>query len=150
EAAGELAGDVLVILAADAEYFFRVLFGRDEDIAILHKVGHPAAGLGLTPEFGAVVEVDAYLHGSGAGRLQRLARRLCGGRAESWRNAGDVEPLRAVEDHRPVHGAGTDVRDRGAFAVIENAAGPRGRAEFQEVNADAVLVSPNHVLGADA
>ena len=77
-------------------------------------------------------------------------RRRGGAGAQGGRDAGDVEPLRAGEDLRPIDHARLDGGDGGALAVVEDAAGPRGGAELQEVHADAVVLRPDDVLGRHA
>ena len=74
------------------------------------------------------------------GGLQGLARRLGGAGPQGRRDAGDVEPLRAGEHLGPGDHARPDGGDGRPLAVVQHAAGPRGGAEFEEVDADAVVV----------
>src|SRR5262249_42123895 len=150
EAAGDLAGHVLVVLALDAEDALGVLLRGDQHVAVLHEVAHPAPRLGLAPQLGAVVQVDAGRYAGGAGGPGRPAGRLGGAGAEGGRDAGHVKPARPGEDGLPGDHAGPDAGDGRPLAVVEHAAGPRRGAELQEVNADAVVVGPDDVLGIDA
>ncbi len=82
--------------------------------------------------------------------LHRLARCFRGRGAQGRRDAGHVEPLRAGKNRGPVDHARFDAGDGRSFAVVENRAGPRCRAELEEVDADAIVLRPDDVIGGDA
>src|SRR5262249_13955506 len=150
EAVGHAGGGLLVILAGDAQDALDVLLGGDEHVAELHQVGHAAAGLGLAPQFDAVIQIHAGLQADGAGSLQRFARRLGGTGTQRRRDAGDVEPFNAGEHFRPRYHAGPDRGDGRGLAIVQYTAGARGGAEFEEVNANAILRRPDDVLAGHA
>jgi len=61
-----------------------------------------------------------------------------------------VKPLTTGEDGLPVNRAGPDLGDSGLFAIVKHAARTRRGAEFQEVDANAVLVRPGDMLGTNS
>ncbi len=117
--------------------------------AIQHRYGTLFAARNI-PKLGAVVEIHACLHAGRAGGLQGFAGHLGGCGAQPGRDAGDVEPLDARENLGPGDRAGLQGGDGRAFAVVEDAAGARRGAEFEEIQADAVFVGPHDVLGGYA
>src|SRR5262249_39429580 len=66
------------------------------------------------------------------------------------RDARDVKPARPRENSRPIDRARFDIRDGRAAPVVQDAAGPRGGAEFEEIQADAILVGPDDLIDGDA
>ena len=69
--------------------------------------------------------------------------------AERRGDAGDMEPRRAVEDLRPVDGAGRHLADRGSGAVVDHHRCALAGAALGEVDADAIAAARDRV-GAHA
>ena len=101
------------------------------------------------PQLDAIVEIDAGAARRRPGRPRALRVVTSAALAlRAGRDAGDVEPFRAGEDLGPGHHARLDAGDGGALAVVEHAAGARRGAELEEVDADAIVVRPDDMLGA--
>ena len=112
-------------------------------------LGATAVGVAFVlPSFLMVLALSAaYVRFGG---LQAFLGSRRGIGTQSGRDAGNMEPLDAGEDLRPRDRAGLDLGDGGMLAVVEHVAGPRRRAEFKEIQTDAILLGPLHMLGADA
>ena len=133
----ELAGINVGVLGLDAEHVLGVLLVGDAHIDIGQELRHAFAGLLARPELLAVVEV--------AGDRQSLF--LCGlagsqtglrhFAAERGRDAGPVEPVRAVKDLIPIKLRSRGRGNGGACAVINDLARTLGSALLTVVNTKA-------------
>ncbi len=114
-----------VVLGLDAEHVLGVLLVGDADVHVLAQLRHGGAGLLTGPQLAAVVQVagdlDAVRLGGLAGLLADLHHIGTQGRGD----AGEVEPVDAVEDGIPIEVGGGGLLDGGVGPVIDAHAEPR-------------------------
>ena len=161
EAGGELTGNgdvaFLVELAAidvrtfrlDAEDVRRVRLVRDAHVHVGDELRHRRTGLLAGPELAAVVEVAAHGDFVGLAVLERVKTDGGAFAAERGRDASEVEPLRALEDLRPVEILAGGRGDRGTGAVVDDLRGTLGGALLDEIDAE-TRTAPDDVLRVDA
>ncbi len=113
ELVGKLLGDALVALSVqlaavdigslglDAEHVLCVLLVGDAHVNILAQIGHGSAGLLTGPQLAAVVQVAADLHAVSLVALQ-ASRQISTTFWPKPGNAGEVEPVHALEDLIPI------------------------------------------------
>ena len=133
----ELAGIDVGAGRLDAEHIRRVRLICDEDIDVRDELRHYASRLLAAPELAPVVEVardgDLLLLAD----LERVKADRRKFPAKGGRDAGEVEPLRALQDLLPVEVAALRKRDGGARAVIDNLGRTLRRALLDEVESEA-------------
>src|SRR5262249_44952432 len=96
-------------------------------------------GLAVLPQILPVVEVAGNSDSLTARTAQRLQRKVGCGRADSRRNAGDVEPPGALERLVPIDLAGLGDRNRGIGAVVDHLRGALVRPGLQIIDAQTSL-----------
>ena len=136
----QLAGLDVHIVHGDLKGLLHVFLVGDGHVDILCDLAHDLAGLlAVLPEVLAVVEVA----GDGDAALLRLLDRRNGklhrALADGGRDAGDVEPLHALERLVPVDIAGLGQRDGRPRAVVDDLARTLVRAALEIVDTHTAL-----------
>ena len=85
-------------LGLDAEHVLCVLLVGDANVNVLAQIGHGSAGLLTGPQLAAVVQVAADLHAVSLSSLAGLQADLNNVCTQSRGDAGEVEPVHALED----------------------------------------------------
>ena len=98
----QLAAVDIGSLGLDAEHVLCVLLVGDANVNVLAQIGHGSAGLLTGPQLAAVVQVAADLHAVSLSSLAGLAADLDNILAQSRGDAGEVEPIHALEDLLPI------------------------------------------------
>ena len=145
----QLAAVDIGSLGLDAEHVLCVLLVGDADVNILAQVGHGSAGLLTGPQLAAVVQVAADLHAVCLCSLAGLAADLNDVLAQSRGDAGEVEPVHALEDLVPVEVRGLSQLDGAVGTVVDADGTTLGSALLVVVDADTVTAAGDHA-GIDA
>ena len=139
-----LAGVDVGGLGLNAEHVLGVLLVGDAHVHVLAQLGHSLPGLLTGPQLAAVVEVAGDLHAPLLGGLTGLLAGLHQVGAQSGGDAGEVEPVHALEDLVPVKVAGLGLLDGGVGAVVDAHAAALGGALLVEVDAHTVAAADDH------
>jgi len=137
----DLAGVDVGSLSLDAKDVLRILLVGDADVNVLAQVGHGSAGLLTGPQLAAVVQVAADLDAMSLGSLAGLAADLDDVLAQGRGDAGEVEPVHALEDGIPVEVGGGGQLDGGVCAVIDADRATLRSTLLVEVDADTVTTA---------
>jgi hypothetical protein len=144
DAFGGLAEAVQIELAArdvgvrhvHAENGLQVLLVGDDDVHLAHHRAHGGLRLRFGPQFLAEIQIHADPRAGRASGRNRPSGGLGAIGPERRRDAGDVKPVRAVEDGLPVHRVGRHLADRGTRPIVEDRRGPLAGADFRVVDPD--------------
>ena len=137
----ELAAVDVSVLRLDTEYVLRVLLVGDADVDILTQIGHRRSRLLARPQLAAVVQVTGDLDALRLCRLAGVAADLDDVLTERRRDAGEVEPVRALKDRIPVEIRRRSLLNGGVRAVINADRAALGCALLKVVDSDAVAAA---------
>ena len=140
----DLAGVDVGGLGLNAEHVLGVLLVGNAHVHVLAQLGHGLPGLLTGPQLAPVVEVAGDLHAVGFGGLAGLLAGLHQVGAQSGGDAGEVEPVHALEDLVPVKVAGLGLLDGGVGTVVDAHTAPLGGALLIEVDAHTVAAPDDH------
>ena len=129
-------------LGLDAEDILGILLVGDADIDVLGQLGHGFPGLGAGPQLAAVVQVAGDLDAAGLSSLACVQADFDHIGAQSGSDAGEVEPIGAVEDLIPIEVLAGGQLDGGVGTVIDADGAALGSALL-------VIVDTNTVAAAD-
>ena len=114
----QFAGVNVGSFSLNAEYILGILFVGDAYVNILAQFGHGFASLGAGPQLATVVQVAGNLQAMSLSCLTCFAADLNNVGAQCGGDAGEVEPLGALEDLCPVEISGGSLLDCGVSTVI--------------------------------
>ncbi|MNM98337.1 hypothetical protein D3C81_1108660 [compost metagenome] len=129
----ELAAQHHADVAVVGKYDMRAIEQVAQD-----RLGIPAPPL---PQLGPEVAIERHLDAQCAGRARCRQRRLCGFRAQRRAHPGQVQPLRALQQYRPVVAVGTRVGESRIGTVVDHFAGAMPGAGGQEIQAHASIAA---------
>lgn len=122
---------------------FGFFFVDDQNVDIPAELPHYRRRFFHVPQFGTVVDVaadrEAVFFCRFAGRQADAGQR----RAQSGRDAAEVEPVGAVEYFAPVEVLGTGLRHCAVGAVIGTDRGTGRKAFFQNIHSDTAAAAGN-------
>ena len=140
----QLAAVDIGSLGLDAEHVLCVLLVGDAHVNILAQIGHGSAGLLTGPQLAAVVQVAADLHAVSLSSLAGLAADLDDILAQSRGDAGEVEPIHALENLIPIKVGGLSQLD-GTVGTVVDADGTTLRSTLLVVvDANAIASAGDH------
>ena len=130
-------------LGLDAEHVLGILLVGDAHVHILAQVGHGGTSLVTGPQLAAVVQVAGNLAAMSLGSLAGLTANLNHVLAQCRSDAGEVEPLSALEDGIPVEIAGLRFLDGGMSTVIDAHGATLRSTLLIEVDAHTIAATDN-------
>src|SRR5205085_10256904 len=101
------------------------------------------------PELLPEIKIDRHARTRLLRGLERVARARGGPVAQRWCDAGDMKPVRAAENTRPVDGAGFHLADGRSRAIVNDGGGPLAGAGFHEIDPNPVT-APEDEIRLDA
>ena len=140
----DLAGIDVGGLGLDAEHVLGVLLVGDAHVHVLAQLGHGLPGLLPGPQLATVVQVAGDLHPVGLGGLAGVLAGLHQIGTQGRSDAGEVEPVHALEDLVPVEVGELGLLNGGVGPVIDAHAAPLGGALLVEVDAHTVAAPDDH------
>ena len=140
----QLAAVDIGSLGLDAEHVLCVLLVGDAHVNVLAQLGHSLASLLAGPQLAAVVQVAADLHAVSLSSLAGLQADLNNICTQSRGDAGEVEPVHALEDLIPIKVGGLSQLD-GAVGTVVDADGTTLRSTLLVVvDANAIAAAGDH------
>ena len=140
----QLAAVDIGSLGLDAEHVLCVLLVGDADVNVLAQIGHGSAGLLTGPQLAAVVQVAADLHAVSLSSLAGLAADLDNILAQSRGDAGEVEPIHALEDLIPIKVGRLSQLDSAVGTVVDADGTTLRSALLVVVDAHTVTAAGDH------
>ena len=140
----QLAAVDIGSLGLDAEHVLCVLLVGDAHVNVLAQLGHSLASLLAGPQLAAVVQVAADLHAVSLSSLAGLQADLNNVCTQSRGDAGEVEPVHALEDLIPIKVGGLSQLD-GTVGTVVDADGTTLRSTLLVVvDANAIAAAGDH------
>ena len=140
----DLAAVNVGVLRLDAEHVLGILLVGNAHVHVLAQVRHGLTGLIPRPQLAPVVQVAGDLHALGLRRLAGLLANFHHVGPQGRGDAGEVEPVHALENLVPVEVGGGGLLDGGVGPIVDAHAAPLGRALLVEVDAHPVAAPDDH------